>query len=81
MDEIISTKYLSLHSEKATQNQPDLLPALDAMVEPTAKGDPMSPLRWTTKSTRHLRDALNEQGFRVSHMQVDRLLHEIVRIG
>ena len=63
--------------KKATQNQPDLLPALDAMVEPTAKGNPMSPLRWTTKSTRHLRDALNEQGFRVSHMQVDRLLHEL----
>lgn len=28
--------------------------ALDALVEPTARGDPMSPLRWTCKSTRHL---------------------------
>jgi transposase len=63
--------------KKTTEKQPDLLPALDALVEPTAKGDPTSPLRWTTKSTRHLRDALNEQGFGISHMQVDRLLHEL----
>ena len=37
--------------KKATAKQPTLLSSLDALVEPTAKGDPMSPLRWTTKST------------------------------
>lgn len=63
--------------KKATETQPDLLPSLDALVEPTAKGDPMSPLRWTTKSTRRLCDALNEQGFEISFMQVGRLLHEM----
>jgi transposase len=63
--------------KKATVKQPNLLPALDALVEPTAKGDPMSPLRWTTKSTRRLSEALNSQGFDISHMQVDRLLHEL----
>ena len=63
--------------KKATQKQPDLLPALDALVEPTAKGDPMSPLRWTTKSTRRLCEALNEQTFDVSPKQVCRLLHEL----
>src|ERR671917_4355 len=36
-----------------TQDQ-DLLKALDALVEPTTRGDPMSPLRWTCKSTRRL---------------------------
>jgi hypothetical protein len=60
-----------------TTTQPNLLAALDALVEPTAKGDPMSPLRWTTKSTRRLSDVLNEQGFDVSHMQVCRLLHAL----
>jgi hypothetical protein len=63
--------------KKTSQTQPDLLPSLDALVEPTAKGDPMSPLRWTTKSTRHLSEILNEEGFQISHMQVCRLLHEL----
>jgi transposase len=63
--------------KKDVETQHDLLPSLDALVEPTAKGDPMSPLRWTTKSTRRLSEALNAQGFNVSHMQVCRLLHEL----
>ena len=63
--------------KKITQQQPDLLPSLDALVEPTAKGDPMSPLRWTTKSTNRLCEALREQGFEVSPRQVCRLLHEL----
>ena len=63
--------------KNVTKKQPNLLPSLDALVEPTAKGDPMSPLRWTTKSTRRLRDMLSEQGFTISHMQVSHLLHEL----
>ena len=63
--------------KKSIEQQPELLPALDAIVEPAAKGDPMSPLRWTTHSTRQLSDILSEQGFEVSHMQVCRLLHEL----
>ncbi|MCL2118708.1 MAG: ISAzo13 family transposase, partial [Planctomycetaceae bacterium] len=63
--------------KKTTPNQPDLLPALDALVEPTAQGDPMSPLRWTTHSTHHLSVALMEQGFEVSPRQVCRLMHEL----
>jgi hypothetical protein len=62
--------------KKTSETQRDLLPSLDALVEPTAKGDPMSPLRWTTKSTRRLGFMLNDQGFDVSPMQVCRLLHE-----
>src|SRR5437868_7167444 len=31
---------------------PGLVPALLALIEPAARGDPMSPLRWTAKSTR-----------------------------
>jgi transposase len=63
--------------KKSTHTQPTLLHALDALVEPTAKGDPMSPLRWTTKSTRRLCKTLQEQGFKVSPVQVCRLLHEL----
>jgi hypothetical protein len=40
--------------EALTSNDPDWVPALDGMVEPTARGDPQSPLRWTCKSARTL---------------------------
>jgi transposase len=63
--------------KKSTSVQPKLLSSLDALVEPSAKGDPMSPLRWTTKSTRRLSALLNEKGFSVSHMQVYHLLREL----
>ena len=54
-----------------------LLSALDDMVEPESRGDPMSPLRWTLKSTRKLADALVGMGHQVSHMTVHGLLREM----
>jgi Rhodopirellula transposase DDE domain len=57
-----------------TENDPDLLDALDALVEPETRGDPMTRLRWTTKSTRTLADELAAQGHQVSHNSVARLL-------
>jgi hypothetical protein len=45
---------------------PGLRAALLALVEPDMRGDPMSPLRWTTKSTRNLASELTRQGHRVS---------------
>ena len=50
---------------------------LEALVEPTAAGRPESPLRWTSKSVRHLADELATQGHRVSHRSVGSLLHEM----
>jgi hypothetical protein len=44
------------------------------LIEPTTRGDPMSPLRWTCKSTRRLAAELCEQGFDVSHETVAQLL-------
>lgn len=51
-----------------------LLKALDALVEPTTRGDPRSPLRWTCKSTRRLAKELGQQGHHVSHSTVGHLL-------
>ena len=51
-----------------------LLDALDALVEPETRGDPMTRLRWTTKSTRNLADELGNQGHQVSHHSVGKLL-------
>ena len=53
-----------------------LVPALLALVEPDERGDPMSPLRWTTKSLRHLAEELTRQGHRVSAPTVGKLLVE-----
>jgi hypothetical protein len=47
---------------------------LDALVEPETRGDPQSPLRWTTKSTRHLAGALTAMGHTVSHSVVAAIL-------
>ena len=56
---------------------PSLLDDLDDLVEPGSRGDPMSPLRWTLKSTRQLATALGEMGHQISHAVVGLLLHEM----
>ena len=54
---------------------PDVKPALGALVEPLARGDPMSPLRWTIKSTRRLSRELAAQGHVAGRTAVGKLLH------
>ena len=63
-------KRLSEHDKK-------LLRDLEALVEPSTRGDPQSPLRWTCKSTRHLADALVGRGHQVSYRTVAALLHDL----
>jgi hypothetical protein len=58
-----------------TETDPGIVAALDALVDPVTRGDPMSALRWTTKSTRNLADALTAAGHPVSHVRVGELLH------
>jgi transposase len=53
---------------------PAVVAALEELVSPETRGDPESPLRWTTKSTRHLAKQLTEMGHRVSHRVVADLL-------
>jgi hypothetical protein len=53
---------------------PALVDALDALVDPDSRGDPESPLRWTTKSTAKLAGELSAAGHRVSARTVARLL-------
>jgi transposase len=60
--------------KRAADLDPGLLPALLALVEPQERGDPMSPLRWTTLSTRNLADELARQGHKVSARTVGDLL-------
>ena len=60
--------------KRAADLDPGLRPALLALVEPQERGDPMSPLRWTTKSTRKLAAELTAQGHKVSADTVGDLL-------
>ena len=53
---------------------PTLLSDLEALVEPTTRGDPPSPLRWTCKSVRRLAEA-QQQGHQVSRTLVGELLN------
>ncbi len=62
--------------KRASEKDATLVADLEALVEPTASGDPDSPLRWTSKSVRHLADALQAMGHAVSHRLVATLLHE-----
>jgi hypothetical protein len=61
---------------KAVLN-PSLKDALEGLVEPVTRGDPESPLRWTSKSTRVLARELTGKGYSVSHVLVADLLHEM----
>ena len=56
---------------------PNLKDALERLVEPVTRGDPESPLRWTSKSTRILAQELNATGYSVSHVLVANLLDEM----
>src|SRR5512135_1239847 len=59
-----------------TASAPSLLTDLRHLVDPATRGDPMSPLLWTCKSTRHLAEALGSLGHDVSHQTVARVLTE-----
>jgi len=56
--------------------EPGLVEALDKLVDPSTRGEPESPLRWTCKGTRRLARELGRQGYHVSHTVVAELLAE-----
>lgn len=62
--------------KKRTEADPELLQALESLVEPTTRGDPESALRWTCKSTTLLAQELTRQRHTVSPRTVGRLLNE-----
>ena len=62
---------------RADKAQPGLKDALEKKVEPVTRGDPTSPLRWTSKSKAHLAAALVAEGWRVSATTIGILLHNL----
>jgi len=63
--------------KKATEKDQSLVADLEQLVEPTTRGDPETPLRWTCKSVRQLADELQHQGHQASHQLVSELLWEL----
>ena len=59
------------------KTQPGIKEALEQLVEPLTRGDPMSPLRWTCKSRAKLAAALTKKGWKVSSTKVGRMLHDL----
>jgi len=59
-----------------TASEPQLVSALETLIEPDVRGDPESMLRWTCKSVRHLSEALEKQGYAIGRQSVANLLGE-----
>jgi len=59
------------------KKESSILKSLEALIEPLTIGDPMSPLRWTVKSTRNLAAELQEKGYKVSHTVVSEMLKHL----
>jgi len=58
-------------------HQPDIVEAIELLVEPTERGDPQSSLRWTCKSIANLVGELREQGYRVGQAKVRKVLKSL----
>ena len=62
--------------KRAEAHDEDLVATFESLIDPVTRGDPMSPLRWTSKSIRSLTAALRENGHQVSDFVTRRLLRE-----
>jgi hypothetical protein len=62
--------------KRAESHDEGLVAAFESLIGPVTRGDPMSPLRWTSKSIRALTAALRDEGHHVSDIVVRRLLRE-----
>jgi hypothetical protein len=76
-DDVVAVRRPGGGRPRLEKTQPELAATLESLVEPVTRGDPESPLRWTTKSTRTLSEDLEKRGFRASPQKVGELLHEL----
>lgn len=63
--------------KKTVESDSTLREDLEELLHPTERGDPESPLRWTSKSVRHLARELQRMGHQTSHRMVAEMLHEL----
>lgn len=63
--------------KKLSETNLGLLDSLQDLIEPSTRGDPESPLRWTCKSVRNLEEELRNQGFDITYKTIGNILHEL----
>ena len=63
--------------KRLTEKDPTLLQDLQSLIDPVTRGDPESPLRWTSKSVRKLAAELRDMGHEVGKQTVSELLHDL----
>ena len=63
--------------KKITEKEPKVIDVLEKIMEPSTRGDPESPLRWTCKSVRNLCENLHENGYKIGKQTVANILHEL----
>ncbi len=63
--------------KRLTEHMPELLDSLEEIIEFSTRGDPESPLKWTSKSVRKIANELSDRGFSVGRQSVAHLLHEL----
>lgn len=63
--------------KKIKEKCPGIVGCLEKIVDPEARGDPESPLKWTTKSLRNLAQELKKKGYQISHRVVGNLLRDL----
>jgi len=76
-DDVVQVRQEGGGRPRLEDKNPELVIALESLVEPVTRGDPESPLRWTSKSTRKLADELLRQGHTVSPQKVGQMLHDL----
>ena len=77
VDDVVQVRRPGAGRPSLVERSPELLVALESLVNPVTRGDPESPLRWTTKSTRKLAEELKKQGHKISPQKVGQLLREM----
>ncbi len=75
--DVVSTRREGGGRPRLEDKDPTLLHDLESLVDPVTRGDPESPLRWTSKSTRKLADELGAMGYSVSPQKVGQLLRSL----
>jgi hypothetical protein len=74
-DDVVGVRRAGGGRARIEETSPGIVEALETLVDPVTRGDPESPLRWTSKSTRKLAAELSTQGFSVSPQKVGQLLY------
>ena len=57
-------------------HQPEVMQAIEQIVDPATRGDPMAPLKWSSKSLRKISQELKQQGWSVSEKTISRILYD-----